>query len=250
MLSFIIIALGGFLTITGAYVQYSNKIQEQRRALENERQRSNDSRELIERTNKILLSQKEVIDQTIVIADLQNKLDDRNREIAKLQTLTIEQLTGGKEVPKLWFLQIAGSSVFVRLYNNSKLPIKNVSVKINRRINDYAETVPVPRNLFPDEEKEYKYKIGDLGISYDELLYTERYKNDYNDIFYDFFVQWQNGFYEGFFLIKKIKNEYQVSLNCIQSYEKGFDLSKAVIINSVFSSVNPEPNDGMRSVFK
>lgn len=256
MWAFIIMAVGGIAVIAGAYFQYRNRMDDQESALKKEEnrrqesiQREKESEAILTKATDIIFSQKEVIDQTQKIADLQKSLAEKNREIIELQNKAIAQITGGDGVPKLYFW-VTANHLTLLLQNDTALPIKSVSVRLERHVWDYAIDhqkknggIVLPRYAEPDERVILDdLHNGDLGIGFIKNIKKWDFDKSYNVISYDYIVRWQNGFYEGTFQISRSETELaKVENDWIWTYTKGFDYSNVVRINYQYSNFNPEP---------
>lgn len=257
MWAFIIMALGGLAVIAGAYFQYRNRIDDQKSALTKEQRRLRESEQraiesevILKKATKIISSQKEVIDQTQKIVGLQEELAKKNGAIIDLQNKAIAQITGGEGVPKVYFW-VSPSNLTVLLQNDTELPIKSVSVSVERHVLDYAiehnekhpGNVAVPRYAELDEDiKLDNLYNGDIGIGFVKNIKEWRFEKAYKKIRYDYIVRWQNGFYEGTFTIEPSEKDLaKITQDWIWTYTKGYEYGKAVRINYQYSNFNQEP---------
>jgi hypothetical protein len=123
--TFLIILLGALITVIGALLDNKAKLKEKQESLNKEMERSNQYVTIIKKSDKMLESQQAVIQSNSKIIELQNSLASANQKIAELQNTTINQITGGDNVPKLSFVG-SDHSLQCDIINKGKFPIRNL----------------------------------------------------------------------------------------------------------------------------
>lgn len=254
MLTLICVIVGCIITIIAAFADYNSKLDDSKEQLELEQKRNAEYKTIIEKSNNILTnsntlieSQKTVIDTAAEIIKLQNELSEKNNIIQKLQNETFENLTGGKGVPRLRIFAF-GSKIFANIINDTKYPIKNVEVTVEKMVHDYL--IPSPdgnggSTSNPDAYSEYLISIGDMQNKKSKRLMDVSFIKEYFDYYYIFRVTWQNGYYTGGFHFKKGDDGLPIITdNHITIYSEGLDLNHKMSVNDKFARVIPyHPND-------
>lgn len=241
MIPFILIIITSSIAVIAGYVDFQSKLKDQKEQTEKERKRSEESENLLKKSNDILskttdiiTSQHTVIDTSKKIIELQNELNRKNLELQSLQNSTLEKITGGKSVPQLQFIVAAGVSIYIKVANDTNLPIRNVVVKLTRVVNDFFDKVTPDGNKTtdnPDAVKDWTYDMGDLSVKSEKFIADERFPMTLDSYHYTFEVRWLNGSYHGGFSITDGKGKWKVADGSIGQHTEGFDCSKAAQIN-------------------
>lgn len=231
MITLVCVCIGAIITMIAAVVDYRNKLKEEKESLDNERKKSREYINIINKSNKIIESQRSVIDTTNKIIDLQNELNEKNQIIYDLQNKTFDNITGGKNVPSLYIIA-SDTEIACKVKNEGNLPIRNVSVTFNRVINDYMDNNG-GSSTHPNVLKQYSKDFDDLQITGNKLFFEEKFEKKFDNIICYYEVKWENGYYIGGFKIKDgIITEQSITI-----FSDGFDLKKSVWINGKYSDV-------------
>jgi cell division protein FtsL len=134
MITFICICIGAIITIIAAFVDYRNKLAEERQNLIKERQRSDEYKNIVNKSNNIIESQRSVINATEKITQLQTELDLKNKKIQELQNQTLDNITGGESYSMLLITYENKENTLGRLSfelgPNCKHPLQHVQSRI------------------------------------------------------------------------------------------------------------------------
>jgi cell division protein FtsL len=228
MITFIFIIAGSLITVVAAFFEYKNNIAEKQQELKIERKRTTEYETIIN-------EQRTVIDTTQKIIELQNELNKKNDEIQKLQNITINNITGGKNIPKLIIAIGGGHFINVRILNDSEFPVRNVNITFSRVIEDMFVG---SQSSNPESIKNFSYNLGDISIGGHTLFINDYYINVFDKLSYWYEVRWQNGIYYCSITVANGKklNEFEIESEVIE-VTKGFDLKNAVMVNGTHSRI-------------
>lgn len=232
MAPFIFVVIGSLVTIIAAFVEYRNKIKE---AEENAQQYAallKQTNEILKKNQAIIASQGTVIETTQKIISLEEELKEKNAEIARIQANTLDQVTGGSNIPHLKLIPM-GNSIAGSIKNLSdQLPVRNITFYLNEMFMDeFVDNGNGTRTSnSPNAQKEQTLIIGDLGVKSNSPLIENKYPKIYKEIMYWYTVRWLNGFYTGVFTATVDNGVVKLIDNRLLNYSKGLDLRDAVII--------------------
>jgi len=241
MIPFVCIILGSIITVVAAFFDYRQKLEDQKEQLDNEIKRNQEyqnllgkSNALMEKSNNIITTQQTVIDTSKKIIDLQNQLNLKNEEIQKLQENTLNNITGGKNIPIL-YIKATGSEFLLKIINDSDLPLRGVSVEYVKIIHDLFtpsgnRTSSGPPNATQDQKK----VIGDMAIRSSDIVTNESLGDGYKHITYIYVVKWLLGSYKGQFEILDDKKTVQVKNSYVIAYKPQIDISESIMINGEY----------------
>ncbi|SDI35749.1 DUF349 domain-containing protein [Mucilaginibacter gossypii] len=241
MIPLIFIIIGSIVTVTAAFFDYRQKLNDKQEELDNEIKRNleyqnllSKSNDIIQKSNKIIESQQTVIDSSNKIIDLQNQLSERNDKIQDLQSSTLNEITGGKSIPKLFILPTP-INIFIKVANDTDVPIRNISIQVTRIIDDYftTDSAGVSNSNNTDAWKDWIFDVRDLSAQSERIVFQHENEKKYNDVSYIYKVSWLTGFYEGSFSIKSAQNSMRLSDSHINHFTKGLDLKKTVYVGGV-----------------
>lgn len=223
MLTLICVSVISVVTIIAALIDYRNKLDDKQEQLNTERKRADEYKNIIEKSNSILVKT--------------NTILEKNIELQKIQTETLQNVTGNG-IPKLYIV-VTGVNIHINIINDEDYPVKNVEVKLERVTYDYF--VPDKdgngsRSENPNAFVEKEIKFGDLQNKKTKSLYEERFPFEYKDFLYIYRVTWQNGNYTGGFHYKN-KEQAEITDQNITMYSDNLDLKDAVWINGEYSKV-------------
>jgi hypothetical protein len=231
MTSFIFILIGSLITIIAAFYEYKNKLVEKEEQIKTEVKRN-------EEYQNIIFSQRVVMDTSNRIIELQNELNEKNIKIQKLQDATLNYISGATKIPKLK-ITVDGLFIIMSMQNDDNLVIKNVSVNLERIIYDYYD-LEGPASGYPNNQgaiKQFKLPPEDLEANKGGEIYKEKFNEELKNFSYKYNVKWENGSYSGEFHYKKTKESFDVESQITSPFINEFNLSHAVLINNVPSSV-------------
>ncbi len=176
--------------------------------------------------------------QTVI--DLQTELNKKNQVIEDLQNKTLDNVTGGNNIPKIDFTTCR-CLMGVIINDNKKLPIRNVSIYISELRMDYFVDIGNGSKSTnnPDAKKDYLFKIGDLSKDTRTMFVNERYGVQYKEVQFMYNVNWLNGFYSGIFTLKDDNKSCKIVDNRILSYTHGLNLENVVKTNNDYPEVIP-----------
>ncbi len=229
----LIVLCGAIITVIGALLDNSDKIKEKDRSLEVERKRNLQEIEknsqyvnIINRSDKMLNSQKSVIDSNSKIIELQNDLSKANQKISELQNTTINQIIGGKPYIQIVVAPLTDTKgqVIFSFKNQGKFTIHSVSFEM---IDTYSNVQRVISQEDNDKSRRVSFetKSGywenmNKVINYGEIpprtpdfnnkFFEGTFPSDILYLSYIFKVRWLNGFYTGIFNLKKENNTYKI----------------------------------------
>lgn len=234
MISLVAIVITSLIAVISGYYDYKEKLSDKQGALDNERKRNDEYKNVIENTTTIIDSskhiigtQRKVIDQTEKIAQLQAVISNKNLQIIKLQGETLNNLTGGKNFPKLEFdVSGVGASCFV--INDSDFPIRSLNIEIDQIIQ--AHVSPISQNSY-----RFPFDLKDIPSHTRQLFFVNNYQNIYPKVIYFLKITWLTGYYSGYIAATSDTLNSKTTVGASASYSKQFKFKNLIKVNDKYA---------------
>jgi hypothetical protein len=253
MIPLLCIITGSLITVIAAFCDYKQKLTDKQEQLirERKRKRSDEYSKIIEKSNDILqknnviiTKQETVIGSSKKIIDLQNELSKKNDLVQELQNNTLNNITGGNNIPRLWIQLVGGKYIHAEVVNYGEFPLRNVTVQLSQL---FLDDIHMPNaedfSDISDEsaKSDSSFKIGDIPLNSNSVFISSQYTTQKNRVHYYYEVRWLNGSYSGE-AISVVDSAGKVTFkrNNIYQYSKGLNLERVVQFNQSPAVVLPQ----------